>query len=86
MCFNHKKNQCYFDIANIQIKPSCVTNWLCSESKKKDLCQDTFFLRNNSRKFVNWIDILSCEKATIEKKEERRYFYENKTLYIHHHL
>ena len=74
----------YLDIANIQIKPGCVTNWLCSDSKKKDVFQD-IFLCNNSRKFTKWIDTLSCERATKEKnKKERRYSYENKTLHIHH--
>ena len=57
------------DIANIQIKPGCVTNWLCSDSKKKDVFQD-IFLCNNSRKFSKWIDTLSCERATKEKTKK----------------
>ena len=63
----------YLDIANIQIKPGCVTNWLCSDSKKKDVFQ-VIFLCNNSRKFTKWIGTLSCERATIEKIKRTKIF------------
>ena len=63
----------YLDIANIQIKPDCVTNWLCSDSKKKDVFQG-IFLCNNSRKFTKWIGTLSCERATKEKTKRTKIF------------